>query len=237
MYLGEPVSAIRRYMALQRDVGASIAQRAQLTKELQSNSADKSTSSKLKWPSADAFFDASATDIVGNGQAEFVGVALCDADGEPTRLFQIGEAADFFVEYNLLDDIDVPVGGVTIVNEKGILVHGKNSMQHRIGAPDMCHKGAILRFRQRILLDIAPGEYTFVVGLATIDDTAYRNCEHMSHGDLSNLTQRVLSVGHAGAFTVSFRSDGMALKHHGIADLSGECELVVMNVDKQGRGQ
>jgi lipopolysaccharide transport system ATP-binding protein len=235
MYQGDPVSAIRRYMSLQRDIGASIPRRAQLPRELVSDNANKkATAIELKWPPADAFFDIRSADIVGNGQAEFMGVALCNADGEPTRLFQIGECADFFVEYRLLGDIDVPIGGVTIVNEKGILVHGKNSMQYRIGAPAMCRRGATLRFRQRIVMDVTPGEYTFVVGLATIDGDTYQNCEHMSHGDLSNSTQRILSVGNAGAFTVSLCRDGMALKHHGLANLPGECELVVMNSDEEG---
>jgi lipopolysaccharide transport system ATP-binding protein len=233
IYRGEPVSAIRRYMALQRGVGVSIAHRAQLARELVTDSAVKAKPNELNWPSANAFFDISAVDIVGNGQAEFIGVALCDVNGEPARFFQIGEAADFFVEYQLLDSIDVPIGGITIVNEKGILVHGKNSMQYQIKAPGICRKGITLRFRQRIVLDIAPGEYTFVVGLASIDCGAYQNCEYMSYGDLSNATQRILSIGHAGSFTVTFCRDGMALKHHGLANLPGECELIVININDE----
>lgn len=234
IYQGGPVPAIRRFMALQQDVSQNIARRAQLVTAALSNSADKATPSDLKWPSADACFDISAADLVGNGEAEFLGVALCGADGEPNRLFQVGESADFFVEYRLLEDIDMPIGGVTIVNEKGLLVHGKNSLQYQIEAPDICRRGAILRFRQRIVLDIAPGEYTFIVGLATIDGATYRNCGYMSHGDLANSTQRILSVGHAGAFTVSFCRDGLALKHHGLANLPGECELFVVNIDDEG---
>jgi lipopolysaccharide transport system ATP-binding protein len=229
MYRGDPVSAIRRYMALQRNAGQGNVQNVREPRQLAGNNSGESTSASLKWPSADAFFDLSAADIVGNSQAEIIGVALCDANGEPTRLFQSGESADFFVEYRLLTDIDVPIGGVTIVNEKGILVHGKNSLQYGIGAPELCRKGTVLRFRQRIDLNIAPGEYTFVVGLASVDGAAYRNSEYMSHGDLSNLVQRVLSVGHVGSFSVSFCREGMALKHHGLANLPGECELFVIN--------
>jgi len=234
MYAGEPVSAIRRYMALQRDIGASLAQRAKLTNELVNNVSEETTPIELKRPSTEAFYDTNTSDIVGNGQAELIGVALCDVGGEPARIFQIGESAVFFVEYRLLENIDVPIGGVTIVNEKGILVHGKNSMQYQVNAPNLCRKGAILRFRQRIVLDITPGEYTFVVGLATIESVAYRNCAHMSHEDLSHLTQRVLSVGQAGAFTVSLCREGMALKHHGLANLPGECELLVMRTKPEG---
>lgn len=226
LFRGEPVPAIRRYMALQRDTNQSIVRRAKISEALKiEDTYQDLPSDALRWPSAEAFFDLDNVDVVGDGQAEFSGVALCDENGDSARIFQIGEAADFFVEYRLLEDIDVPIGGVTIINEKGILVHGKNSMQYLIAAPNFCRRGAILRFRQRIILDIAPGEYTFVVGLATVGSDIYQHCEHLSHGELASSTQRVLSVGRAGAFTVSLRKDGIALKHHGLANLPGECSL------------
>ena len=225
IYEGDPVSAVRRYMSLQRDASPRIPppnRHAGTAEESQS-------SSEPKWPSPDAFFDTTAADLIGNGRAELIGVALCDVDGAPCRFFHLGDSAVFFVEYRLLDDIGVPIGGVTIVNEKGILLHGKNSMQYQVAAPEVCQKGTILRFRQRIVLDIAPGEYTFVVGLATMDRVAYQNCEYMSHGDLNHAMERILSVARAGSFKVGFCREGVALGHHGLADLPGTCELYVLN--------
>lgn len=229
MFQGEAVAAIRRYMALQRDVSASLAQRAQLTQNITESSTPNTAVDLSDWPTSQTFLDTSSSDIVGNGQAELIGVALCDSEGQPAQLFQMGDKAFFYTEYRVLEPIEVPIGGVTIVNEKGILVHGKNSMQYNVDSPELCPKGTTLRFRQQITLDIAPGDYTFIVGLATIDSTSYRNSCYMSHADLSHLTRRVVSVGRAGSFTISLRRDGMSLKHHGIANLPGACVLYVTN--------
>jgi lipopolysaccharide transport system ATP-binding protein len=235
MFSGEPVPAIRRYMALQRDAAPGITARARIAEKLKLNGDQKSTSLHFDWPSDDAFFETDKVDIVGTGQAEFTGVALCDETGEAARVFQMGDTADFFVEYRLLKDIDVPILGVTIANEKGLLVHGKNSIQYKLNAPDTAQAGQTLRYRQRIVLDLAPGEYSFVVGLATTDADTYRHSEHMSHGDLSNSMHRVLSVGNAGTFTVGLRRDGIALTHHGLANLPGACDLFVTSVEKEGK--
>lgn len=225
VFTGEPVAAIRRYMALQRNAGSGLAQRARLTADLVDTVNDAPNSGGIRRPQDDAFLDLGSVDIVGNGQAELLGIALCNSNGEPARIFQIGESAFFYSEYRVLEEIDVPVGGITIVNEKGVLVHGKNSMQHRVQAPDLCPPGTVVRFLQRIDLDLTPGEYTFVAGLASMDAYSYRNCDFMSHDELSVKTERVVSVGRAGAFTVTLRREGVALKHHGIADLPGDCRI------------
>lgn len=233
VFTGEPVAAIRRYMALQRGAESGLAQRARLAAELVGTVVGPD-SNGIQRPEDEAFFDLATADIVGNGQAELLGIALCDANGEAARIFQIGESAWFYSEYRILGDIDVPVGGITIVNEKGVLVHGKNSMQHRTEAPDLCKPGTIVRFLQRIDLDLTPGEYTFVAGLASIDAYSYRNCDLLSHDELSVQTQRVVSVGKAGAFSVTLRREGIALQHHGLADLPGECRVSLVNTE-QGR--
>ncbi|MGE3507846.1 MAG: ABC transporter ATP-binding protein [Vicinamibacterales bacterium] len=235
LFEGEPVSAIRRYLALQREVGSTADPRSDDARGPSNGRPELPPTPGASWPRADAFLDISMADVLGNGQAELLRVALCGLDGEPSRVFEMGDSADFFTEYAVLDDIDVPIGGVTLVTEKGVLLHGKNSLQYRIKAPDRCPRGTTLRFRQRIVLDVAPGEYTFVVGLATAHRTVYDNIEHMSHGDLSSSTRRILSAGRVGAFAVSFRRTGLALTHHGLANLPGECELAVIHDPQDGR--
>lgn len=230
VYQGEPVAAIRRYMSLHR-FGSAHPDSLPRPTGGRSISAGRAapTPEPMEWPPPDAFVDTTAADVVGTGQAQLVGVALCDAAGQPARLFHMGDTVEFFVEYRVLDDIDVPIGGITIVNERGILVHGKNSMQYGIRAPDQCARGTTLRFRQRVVLDIAPGEYTYVLGLATMDSVSYHHSAHMSHHDLAQATHRVLSVGRAGSFTVTLSKDGIALTHHGLANLQGECQLLAVN--------
>lgn len=227
MYLGDPISAIRRYMTLQRGGDGSIKQ-VRVGGDFAVKESLNVGQSGQKWPQADDFFDKKDADVIGSDHVEFIGVCLCNVGGEPSQLFQIGESAIFCIAYRVLEDIGVPVGGVTIINEKGLIVHGKNSMQYQVDAPNFCVKGTLLRFRQTIVLDIAPGDYTFVVGLAEVAEDAYKNCANMTHGDLSHFSKRLISVGRAGTFTVTMCGDGIALKHHGIANLPGDCNLEII---------
>ena len=84
------------------------------------------------------------------------------------------------VSRTILQDIQVPIGGVVITNRMNINVHGKNSLQFRLPAPAEVRKGAKLRFRQRIELSIAAGEYTFAVGLAATSHDVYARVEAIS---------------------------------------------------------
>lgn len=231
IFRGEPVAAIRRFMSLSRD-GIPTREARSLAKTQQTfKNGEALTEAQFPWPLPDAFLDIDGADVVHNGQAEFIGVAVCATNGEPARLFEMGESAYFYFEFRVLDEIDVPIGGVTLVNEKNILVHGKNSMQYKVSAPPFVRSGATLRFRQRVVLDIAPGEYTFVVGLATVDLMTYENADCMSNADIAQRTQRVVSVGCAGTITVTMRREGLALTHHGLANLPGESALQTLNND------
>ena len=227
-YRGNPVAAIRRYMAQDRDALGSLQKRSGAAHAaLGKASGASNRGDDSFWPAPEDFFSPAESDVVANGQAEFLGVALCSGQ-TPSTVFETGEPADFFYEFRALDEIDVPIGGITIVNEKNIIVHGKNSLQHGIDVPAAIPRGAILRFHQRIVLDLAPGEYTFVVGLAATDRHTYENTDVTSHAALSGNLRRLVSAGNAGKFTVSLRLKGLALPHHGVCGLPGECQLTVL---------
>ena len=86
-----------------------------------------------------------------------------------------GQTASFFFEFELLKDIEVPIGGLEILNDRGTIVHGKNTLEYGVSVPSRVLKGSRLRFRQNIDLEIAIGEYTFTIGLATINFNNYKN--------------------------------------------------------------
>jgi len=148
-------------------------------------------------------------------------VAVCDAGGQPVTAFQVGEFATFFIEFEIDRDIDVPIWGISLVNERNLIVHGKNSLQHDL-SPSVVAAGTRLRVRQRMRLDVAPGRYTFIVGLASMPAALYARRADMSHAALDEQTTRLVSVGEAGAFSVALRRDGLELPFHGVADLDGD---------------
>ncbi|HYE37782.1 ABC transporter ATP-binding protein [Methylocaldum sp.] len=180
------------------------------------------------WPEPDAFLDISAISQVSNGWARCTGIALCDKNGRPCKVFQQGETASFFYEFELLRDIEVPIGGIVIANDKGIIVHGKSTLEYGSDVPKWVKKLSRLRFRQDIDLAIGCGEYTFTVGLATIDDVNYSLRSEYSHQDLTTKILRLCHLPNMEIFTVFPRKNGapVQLLHHGMADLPGKCHVL-----------
>jgi ABC-type polysaccharide/polyol phosphate transport system ATPase subunit len=183
------------------------------------------------WPAPEAFFDNSHVSHVSNGWARCTGVALCDERGEPCRVFEQGQIASFFYEFELSHDIEVPIGGLQIQNDKGLVIHGKTTLEYGSEVPTFLQKGTKVRFHNMIHMDISIGEYTFEVGFSTISHVDYQHRQSLSHPDLYARLVRVCNLVGLGPFIVIFRKHGIPvqLMHHGLANLPGTSTVFVSN--------
>jgi lipopolysaccharide transport system ATP-binding protein len=183
---------------------------------------------ELGWAPAEAFLDINNVAQVSNGWARCTGVAICDVQGRPCRVFEQGQTASFFFEFELLRDIEVPTAGLEILNEKGVIVHGKNTLEYGSEVPASVGAGTRLRFRQDISLELAMGEYTFTVGMGALTRHDYGMRGVYSHRELHAKLIRLCVLPGVGQFAVAFRRTGepVQLLHHGVANLPGTCRLV-----------
>jgi lipopolysaccharide transport system ATP-binding protein len=228
LFLGQPNQAVEQYYRIERPFQKTTTPAASFDGALDERKSPLSVQSIPDWPDSKAFLDLSRVAIIGEEEiARCTGIALCNDRGEPCSTFQIGETAHFYFEFEILEDIQVPVGGVVITNRMNINVHGKNSLQFLFPAPPSVRKGARLRFRQRIELSVTPGEYTFMVGLATTSPDVYKGVEEMDYHQLASKLKTILRIRQAGILTVQFRTHGQSLPFHGYADLRGDIALAV----------
>jgi ABC-type polysaccharide/polyol phosphate transport system ATPase subunit len=188
------------------------------------------SSSQIKdWPADNKFLDLSQAVVIGNERvARCVRVALCDSAGQPKSIFQVGEIACFFYEYEILQDIDVPIGSVLITDRMNADIHGKTSLQYTEPAPSSIKPGARIRFRQTIELAITPGEYVFQIGLTTILPEFYSQVLKMDHHQINAHLKEVLRVRTCGRFSVIQKTEGVRLPFYGYADLKGDMQLEVI---------
>ena len=119
-------------------------------------------------PTVEAFFDLSGKAQIKNGQAVCTGVALCNDLGQPCNSFQQGNTAYFYYEFEVNDNLSVPICGIVISNDKGIIVYGKNSWQFNEEVPKNVRPGTKLLCHHEVKLDLAFGDYVFEVGLASV---------------------------------------------------------------------
>jgi hypothetical protein len=157
-------------------------------------------------------------------------MAVYNAQGHPCLIFQQGETARFFYEFELLRDIEVPVCGLSMQNDKGVEVHSKDTLQYGCDVPIEVTKGTRLRFQQDITLDIAFGEYTFMIGLGTLSQRDFACRSHYTYIELYAKIRRLCHLPAAGQFTVVPRHSRtpVQLLHHGIANLPGQCRLTML---------
>lgn len=235
LFAGDSTEAVKRYYLVdQEDRAAAAAMRA---RSIEAHADDPPTEPPAAvqsaedfehpWPSRDKSLDISGVAQVSNGWARCTGVWLSNAAGLAAQAFEQGETAVFHYEFELLHDIEVPVGGVVLTSEKGLTVHGKSTLEYGSEVPRTVPRGTLLRFRQEIAMELATGEYTFEVGLESIDPHAYERRQIVNHTFLHTSSIRVCHLPNCGQFAVMFRRDPspVQLLHHGIANLPGRCRV------------
>jgi len=186
------------------------------------------------WPAPGAFLGLSRVAHVSDSVTRCTGVALCDEHGRACHAFEQRQIASFFLEIEVLADIEVPTGGVELVNDKGIIVHGKSTLEYGSEVPRRVRRGYRLRIRQDIALEIVVGEYTFNVGIGTLSPNDYDRRFHYSHAELDTRLVRRCLLPTVGTFAVLLRSNAapVQLLHHGVANLRGECRVSVVDLPK-----
>jgi lipopolysaccharide transport system ATP-binding protein len=179
------------------------------------------------WPSDGAFLDLSDVRQITDGRARCIGVAVCDAEGQPTNIFYQGQPAHFFYEFELLHEIGVPSGGLEFHDATDQVIHGKNTLQYGTPPLDVVHPGMRLRYHQVINMEVGFGEYWFSVGLASTDKSSFLGYQQgpVTHYELMPRVHKHCRVVDAGSFSVTTASTGKLL-HHGMANLSGRCHVM-----------
>jgi lipopolysaccharide transport system ATP-binding protein len=188
------------------------------------------------WPSAASFLDITGISQIGTGWAKCTAIAICDNRGKACFSFQQGETVSFYYEFELLHDIEVPVAGVVLQNQKGINVHGKSTLEYGSDVPHMVKQGSRIRFRQDITLELEIGEYTVgEIGIATITKNDFKNRGSYVHEELAKRQVRLCHLSLPYLIAVLFRRNGqpVQLLHHGVANLPGACSVFVVNNTQQ----
>lgn len=188
---------------------------------------------QMEWPASNQFVELDNTSQISTDLAKCTRIAVCNPRGEACSVFQQGETARFYYEFILGEDIGVPSGGVELLNEKGTIVHGKNSLLFHSAAPRSVKKGTLVRFRQDIRLDIAVGEYSFNVGLVTIGFSDYEKRSEITNEELNAKTIVLCNIPGAGKILVThrFKGEPSQLTHFGIANLPGNIWISTVSAE------
>lgn len=230
LLFGQPNEAVHRYYALLNQRRRGVTSRNDSRDRFDGQSGQDTTDKEIRdWPSKGSFLDTSNAVVTGQtGIARCTCVALCNEQGVPCEVFRVGDNAIFFYEFEFLEDIEVPLGGVNLTNSMNIVVHSKGSFHHLVHAPDRVRKGERVRFRQTMKLRLALGEYTFTIALSSTNATDYSQFANMHHEELHTKLNDIIRIGRIGKFSIVEKSSGIRLPFYGYVDLDGDvkCALI-----------
>ena len=228
-FAGGAREAVRRYLLLEQSLRAAGA--AAIPPAETAFRAPEREGQAWPWPAPGAFVDISAVPQVSNGAARCLAVAICDSEGRPRLSFPTGEVASFLYEFEILRDIEVPIGGLQIFNAQAMLIHGRNTLHYgpdQVASPPSVARGSRVRLRQDVRLDLGAGEYTFEVGLATISPYHYERRGGYSDAALHANVLRLCHLATAGRFAVTLPPQASRARHDGVTALAGECRIAVV---------
>ena len=228
MFMGNPNEAVHRYYALLHETPV-VAEPVVVEEVNVSPDSSEAVTRPIKdWPPAHAFLDLSEALIIGHTDiVKCTAIAVCNEAGQSCQCFRIGETAHFFFEFESLQDLDVPLGGIEIINSMNLVLYSKSSLHYLLDAPEFFKKGRRIRFRQTIKMQLFTGEYTFLVGFASIKKTDYDHAQEMASELLHSKITPILRVGRIGKIMIKEQEHGLKLPFYGYVDLAGSltCEL------------
>jgi lipopolysaccharide transport system ATP-binding protein len=226
IFYGDSSEAVKHYYLLNQVSGESIRSLIQVNR-VEADQVESLEQELSLWPQDSVFIDATQLTQVGTGGALCTRFIVCNSNGMPQSNFTQGETAKFYVEFQTLEPLAVPLGGIVLQNDKGILVHGKGSLEYGVNTPTYIPEGMLIRYQQTMDLKLQTGEYSFELGLATIDPITYEDRSRLGVEELFGKVYRICHVPKAGVLSIGLRhgTKGSQLTHHGIADLPGSFQF------------
>ncbi|HHF7374747.1 ABC transporter ATP-binding protein [Legionella bozemanae] len=236
-FLGNAVEATKHYYLLHQPTRQE-AQQPTVNQLVSEQHIQKVNTNKTDiWDDNSIFIDASQLSQVTNHMAKCTRYVLCDNSGNPCTRFSQGDIAVFYYEFLLLQAIAIPLGGIVIRNDKGIIVHGKGSLEHDVDVSlEQFKAGTLIRCQQKITLKLQPGEYSFELGLASVNPKSYKDKSFLNHDELFSKIMRICHLPDVGILSIKMRTGdrvGSQLTHHGIADLPGEFMFTFSKCDAE----
>ena len=167
---------------------------------------------------------------ITNNQARCIKLATYNSKAEPCNNFRQGDKIVFYYEFEINEFIEIPICGIVIKNDRGIIVHGKNAWQTCENLPENLEPGTKLACEQEMILDLRTGEYTFEIGLVSLSKSLWHQRTRISHKEMSAKRIRICHISNAGSFTIGVKIQNNVefLPHYGLANLPGKIKMYTL---------
>lgn len=226
--LGRSQEVVKKYYLINQNDNAT---REELNgADIQSDFSNRDSFSNGWKITEESFYDLSAVKEIGTGQATLLKVGLFDQNGKVKRVFQQGENAYLYYEFEILSNLNAPITGFLLYDNRNTIVHGKDIMQYGdTKIPTEVKKGDIISVLQVIQLNVATSDYSVEVGMCHIPYQYFAQRGNFMQEELDQVSKKVCACNQVGFFSVIPRAEGAPtqITFHGHADLEGHGEIIL----------
>lgn len=233
IYHGDSQQAISKYFEIKKDQGIKIKVSDTYVEEDYAsfnNIPLEARHGALEWPAESVLEKIILPKKNENQRVKLIHLLTCNEQGNPLQAFEQGAKAYFYFAYQAKENMGVSLAEITFLTPKNLLIHSRNSLQLDVIPPLKLQKGDIVRCRQRVKLDLAPGNYIFNLRLLTMHPSDFKERKKFSSMELKEKLITVLDIKPAGMIGVFQQSQGQGIGlHGGLCNLDGEMHLEVLH--------
>jgi lipopolysaccharide transport system ATP-binding protein len=152
--------------------------------------------------------------------ASFVGFALLDEEGKPSKIVRQGSWLTILFDVKVLADLENVSPGIMLRDDRGAFLQGKHHFQTDLSSLRSCRAGEVVRWSASLRADLSAGQYTISLDLVRVPTYAIRNGK-LSFADFEQSYERISAAASIAAFHVIHDSNraGSEFSHFGVFDL------------------
>ncbi len=162
---------------------------------------------------------------------ECVAIAITDDRDIPKNVFEQGHRMRVYAAFRTTAPLQVPLLGLSLRNEQGLMIHGKNSLNFSLSLPHGVAAGSLIVGRQEVTLDLGPAEYTLEIGCGDIAPSVFERRAELGIWDIVTQARTLCSLNEAAVVQVipRARREPCSFSHFGAVDLPGGQEVAVVD--------
>jgi len=170
-----------------------------------------------------------AKKIMGSGYVTCLGFQIFGDNKIPRFSFSQGEKLTVIAAYQSSVEIEIPVCGLVLRNEKNLIVHGKDSLQFDYIPVKAIEVGEFLIVEQTVSLNVAPGEYTLELGFASTTKEVFKTRHNIPYEEVMAQVKEQCILPNCASISVhcSMGKFPASLSHHGLCDLPGSFNITL----------
>lgn len=223
VFSGEPLEAMQKYLAPSENGINEAKKIINLSKEI-----EEYANGDDQWITKECLVEVSSKNIESLGKVRCLRFAVSTEDNKPVKVIKQGEKIIFSAEFEVLKDIDVPYFGITLFDRYGNIVHGKLTLFEHSRNLTVCRAGDIIRSKLIIKLDLAEGEYSYEMGLGTLQEEYCKKLDYLSQQDITDLVERTYVAGNLSTFVICKNDNDKKMNFHGICNLPSWSEMKII---------